>query len=184
MMTYTIKRRTTLPLIALVLTICLFIQSCSEPADKFFGIAILNTNTINDFGTPTLAKHISDETLEFPDIPSSKKKGNEAVTSVNNNVMFMEKSLKDIKALSSGDGSRKEIKEKAIALYEYVIPVYKNEYTAYAELCDKKAPQEQKDEILNAIDQKYSAEFESRYAELLAKGKSFAEQNNIPVDWK
>jgi hypothetical protein len=178
------KDRTTPLFIASLLTICLFLQSCSEPADKFFGVAVLNTNTINDFGTSTLAKHISDETLEFPDIPSSKKKGDEAVISVSNNILYMEKSLKDIKALSASDDSRKEIKEKAIALYEFAIPVYKNEYTAYARLCDSKAPQAQKDEILNTIEQKYSAEFESRYAELLAKGKVFADENNIPVDWK
>ncbi|SDZ79990.1 hypothetical protein [Pedobacter hartonius] len=183
-MPYSINARKTPLSIALLLTISLFFQSCSEPADKFFGVAVLNTNTINDFGTSTLAKHISDETLEFPDIPSSKKKGDEAVTSVNNNVLYMEKSLKDIEALSASDDSRKGIKEKAIALYKFVIPVYKNEYTAYARLCDNKAPQAQKDEILNAVEQKYSAEFESRYAELLAKGKIFAEQNNIPVDWK
>lgn len=183
-MTYTLKSRiTTLP-IFLLLAVFLFLQSCSEPADKFFGVAVLNTNTISDFGTPILAKHINDETTEFPDIPSSKKKGDEAVTSVQNNILYMEKSLNDIKALSASDDTRKTIKDKSAELYEFVIPVYKNEYTAYAKLCDSKAPQAQKDEILKAIEQKYSAEFESRYAELLAMAKVFAQENNLNVDWK
>lgn len=183
-MTYTLKAFTTPLAIVLLLSTCLFLPSCSEPADQFFGAAILNTNTISDFGTTTLAKHIDDETTEFADIPSSKKKGDEASIHVKNNILYMEKSLKDIKALSATDDTRKTIKEESIALYEFVIPVYKNEYTVYAKLCDSKAPQAQKEEILKSIEQKYNAGFESRYAALLAHGKAFAEQNNINVDWK
>jgi len=130
-----------------------------------------------------LAKQINDETLEFPDIPSSKKNGDEAMTRVHNNILYMEKVLKDIKALSANDDSRKVIKEQAIALYEFVIPVYKNEYTAYAKLCDAKAPQVQKDEIITSIEQKYSARFEALYTALLTNGKSFAADNNLNVDW-
>lgn len=95
--------------IALLLVLSLFAQSCAEPADKFFATAILNTNTISDFGTPILVKHINDETVEFPDIPSSKKNGDEAGKLISNNILYMEKSLNDIKALNanSDDISRK-----------------------------------------------------------------------------
>lgn len=168
---------------AAILTLSLTFQSCSEDPDKFFGVAVLNTNTITDFGTPILAKHIDAETTEFPDIPSSKKKGDEAIKLVESNLLYMEKSLKDIKALTANSDDSKEIKAQSIALYEYVIPVYKNEYTAYAKLCDSKAPQAQKDEIIKTIDQKYNAEFEKRYAALLESGKAFAKKNNLNVDW-
>jgi len=167
----------------LLLALSLFLQSCAEPADDFFGVAVLNTNTITDFGTPRLAKQINDETTEFPDIPSSKKNGDEAMIRVQNNILYMEKVLNDIKALSANDDSRKVIKEQAIALYEFVIPVYKNEYTAYAKLCDAKAPQAQKDEIIASIEQKYSARFEALYTALLTNGKAFAEANHLNVDW-
>jgi hypothetical protein len=167
----------------LLLFTCVILQSCAEPADNFFGVAVLNTNTITDFGTPILAKHINDQTVEFADIPSSKKKGNEALTYVQNNLLYMEKSLKDIKALSAGDDSRKDIKEKSVALYEFVIPVYKNEYSAYARLCDSKAPQAQKDEIIAKIEKMYNAGFETRYSALLSVGKAFAAENNLNVNW-
>ncbi|AMR31658.1 hypothetical protein A0256_09595 [Mucilaginibacter sp. PAMC 26640] len=169
--------------LALLLTCSLLMQSCSEPADKFFDVAVLNTNTIVDFGTPKLAKHINDETTEFPDIPSSKKKGDEASIYVKNNILFMEKALKDIKALTANDDHRKAIKEQSVALYEFVIPVYQNEYTAYAKLCDAKASQAQKDEIIRSIEEKYSAQFEKHYAALLSKGKAFAKDNNLNVTW-
>lgn len=164
-------------------TLVALLQSCSETPDRFFGVAILNTNTISDFGTPVLAKHINDETIEFADIPSSKKKGDEAQKNLENRILYMEKSLNDIKALSGSGQERKDIKEQSIALYEFVIPVYKNEYTAYAKLCDTKASQEEKDQIIKSIEQKYNAGFEKRYAALLTSGKAFASDNNLNVNW-
>jgi hypothetical protein len=169
---------------ALLIIFSLSVQSCAEPAERFFGTAILNTNTISDFATPTLAKHINDETTEFPDIPSSKKKGDEAVKLVQNNILYMEKSLSDIKSMNANSEDRKVIKEKSIALYEFVIPVYKNEYTNYAKLCDTKADQAKKDELANAIEQKYSAKFEKMYTELMEIGKVFAAENKLDVSWK
>lgn len=169
--------------IAFLIIFSVSMQSCSEPADQFFATAVLNTNSINDFATPILAKHINDETTEFPDIPSSKKNGDEAGKMVQNNILYMEKSLKDIKALNANSDDRKAIKDKSIALYEFVIPVYKNEYIKYAQLCDTKADQTKKDELSNAIEQKYGAQFEKKYAELLETGKIFAKKNNLNVDF-
>lgn len=169
---------------ALLIIFSLSAQSCAEPAERFFGTAILNTNSISDFATPTLAKHINDETTEFPDIPSSKKKGDEAGKLVQNNIMYMEKSLSDIKSMNANSEDRKVIKEKSIALYEFVIPVYKNEYTNYAKLCDTKADQAKKDELANAIEQKYGAKFEQMYTDLMETGKVFAAENKLDVSWK
>jgi len=168
-------------ILAVVLVLCF--TSCSESADTFFGKAVLNTNMINDFGTPILAKRINDQTIEFPDIPSSKNKGDEAVNDVKNKILYLEKSLNDIKALADGDDLRKTIKNESIALYEYVIPVYKNEYMSYAKLCDGKAPQEQKDKIIKAIEQKYYPTFEAKYDALLTNAKVFAHKNNLNVNW-
>lgn len=68
-------------------------------------------------------------------------------------------------------------------MYQLVIPVYKNEYLAYAKLCDSKGSQSAKDEIINSIDQKYGAGFEQNFNALMEKGKAYAQQNNIQVNW-
>jgi len=169
--------------LAILFIFSMSMQSCAEPADKFFATAILNTNTINDFATPTLAGHINAETKEFPDIPSSKKNGDEAGKMVENKILYMEKSLNDIKALSANSDDRKVIKEKSIALYEFVIPVYKNEYTNYAKLCDSKADETQKEALAQSIEQKYGPTFEKMYTDLMETGKTFATENNLNVDW-
>ncbi|AMP99000.1 hypothetical protein AY601_2099 [Pedobacter cryoconitis] len=168
--------------LAIAATSILLLQSCAETADKFFDVAVLNTNFVSRFATPSMAKQIDGATLEFPDIPSSKKKGDEAVNSIKNDILYIEKSLKDVKALSAS-GERKVIQDQAVDLYEYVLPVYKNEYTAYAKLCDAKAPQEQKDKLIKSIEEKYNTGFEKKYSILLENGKAFAEENNLNVKW-
>jgi len=167
-----------LSVVALLLSACF-----GESPQRFFDISILNTNMITDFATPRLSKSIDDQTKEYPDIPSSKKKGNEAVEFVTNKVLYLEQSLEKIKKLSTSGEDTKEIKAISTQLYELVIPVYKNEYMAYAKLCDSKGSQQEKETMAAAIDAKYAASFEQKYNALLEKGKRYAEENNLPVDW-
>jgi len=168
---------------AILILITLFFSACTETPEHFFDITILNTNMINDFASPDLARHLNDETKEYPDIPSSKKKGNEATTSLNNKILYLEQSLEKVKRLSTSGDEEKEIKALSQQLYELVIPVYKNEYLAYAKLCDSKGSQSAKDEIINSIDQKYGARFEQNFNALMEKGKAYAQKNNIQVNW-
>jgi len=161
----------------------LFFSACSETPERFFDIAILNTNMINDFASEDLARHINDETKEYPDIPSSKKKGDEAAVSLNNKILYLEQSLEKVKKLSASGEEEKEIKALSQQLYELVIPVYKNEYLTYAKLCDSKGSQSAKDEIIKNIDEKYGARFEEHFNALMEKGKVYAQEHNIQVNW-
>lgn len=171
-------------LFACLLTTLLLLSACSIPEspEKFFDIAILNTNVFNDFASPGLIRHIDQESAEFPDIPSSKKKGDEATIFVTNKVLYIEQSLEKVKKLSAS-GDNKDIKALSVALYELVLPVYKNEYMAYAKLCDSKAGQPEKDALAKSITEKYGVNFEQKYTSLMEKGKLFAEANNINVNW-
>lgn len=166
------------------LSFCLlFLSACSESPEKFFDITILNTNVLNDFASPTLARHINDETKEFPDIPSSKKNGTEAATTVQNKILYLEQSLAKIKALSPSGDEEKAIQNQAAKVYEMVLPVYKNEYINYAKLCDAKGSEEDKKAAAIQIEEKYAAAFEKAYADLLEKGKAYASKHNIQVNW-
>ncbi|CAH0246507.1 MULTISPECIES: hypothetical protein [unclassified Pedobacter] len=171
------------PFVSLLILLSLLLSACSETPAHFFDITILNTNMINDFASADLARHINDETKEYSDIPSNKKKGNEAATNLNNKILYLEQSLEKVKKLSTSGDEEKEIKALSQQLYELVIPVYKNEYLAYAKLCDSKGSQSAKDEIINSIDQKYGARFEQNFNALMEKGKAYAQKNNIQVNW-
>lgn len=170
-------------LFSILILFTLFFSACSETPERFFDIAILNTNMINDFASADLARHINDETKEYPDIPSSKKKGNEAATNLNNKILYLEQSLEKVKKLSASGEEEKEIKALSQQLYELVIPVYKTEYLAYAKLCDSKGSQADKDAMVENIDQKYGARFEQNFNSLMEKGKTYAQEHNIQVNW-
>jgi len=163
--------------------VILFLSSCSESPENFFDITILNTNVINDFASPNLAHSIEAEAKEFPDIPSSKKKGDEAATMVNYKILYVEQSLDKVKKLSASGDEEKELQELSTRLYELVIPVYKNEYMAFAKLCDAKGSQSSKDALIEEINKKYGASFEQNFNLLNEKGKAFAAKHNIQVTW-
>lgn len=169
--------------LSILTLLTLFFSACSETPERFFDIAILNTNMINDFASEDLARHINDETKEYPDIPSSKKKGDEAAVSLNNKILYLEQSLEKVKKLSASGEEEKEIKALSQQLYELVIPVYKNEYLTYAKLCDSKGSQSAKDDIIKNIDEKYGARFEEHFNALMEKGKVYAQKHNIQVNW-
>lgn len=138
---------------------------------------------VNDFASPDLARHINDETKEFPDIPSSKKKGTEARAAINNKIIYLEQSLDKVKKLSASETEEAEIKKLSIQLYELVITVYKNEYMTYAKICDDKGDQATKDAVIQKIGQQYNRRFEQIFSALMEKGKVFAKENNIQVNW-
>lgn len=91
--------------------------------------------------------------------------------------------MNDIKTLNANSDDRKAFKEKSLALYEFVIPIYKNDYTNYAKLCDSKADPTKKEEAVKLIEQKYSSTFEKMYIDLMDAGKAFANQNKLNVNW-
>ncbi|UII34613.1 hypothetical protein LVD17_12425 [Fulvivirga ulvae] len=109
-------------------------------------------------------------------------KGDEAQEVVNAKIQWMEKLIADIKELSTTEKT-KEIKDISIQLYGLCLSAYQNEYSAYARLCDTHAPKEEKIALLKSIEEKYIPEYEELYGELIMKGKAFAEENNLNVNW-
>lgn len=77
----------------------------------------------------------------------------------------------------------KEMIDASIKLYEYIIPVYKNEYSELALLYDNSAPEEQIVKMTNSIHDNYFRGFTERYSKLISAGKTYAEKNSIKVHW-
>lgn len=162
----------------------LFFTACQAPSpENFFGKVVLNTNLIADFAPDRFGKRLEQETVEFADIPSSKNAGDEAQKTVDIKIQTVEKALKDINALHVSDDDAKALKEKSIALFEKVLPVYKNEYTAYAKLCDKKGSTEEKQVLLQKIQQDYMPGIDKTFDEVYVLGKAYAEKHNLNVNW-
>lgn len=165
------------------LTTLFFVACQSASPDKFFGLVVLNTNLIADFDPATFGKRLEQETVEFPDVPASKKNGDEAQKIVAMKILSVEKAIKDIEALNVSDEDAKVLREQSVKLFEAVLPVYKNEYTAYAKLCDTKAPDEEKQVVLQKIEKDYAPNVDQLFEGVYTLGKQFAEKHNLNVKW-
>lgn len=171
-------------LFVIFMSASLLFTACQAPnPESFFGKVVLNTNLVADFAPDRFGKRLEQETVEFADISSSKKTGDEAQKSVDIKIQTVEKALKDINALNVSDDDAKALKEKSIALFEKVLPVYKNEYTAYAKLCDTKGSAEKKQELLQKIQQDYMPGIDKTFDEVYVLGKAYAEKHNLNVNW-
>lgn len=169
-------------IILALVTLSFFACQSSSP-DKFFGQVVLNTNLIADFDPATFGKRLEEETVEFPDVPSSKKNGNEAQEIVRIKIMSVEKAINDIKNLHVSDEDAKALQEQSVKLFEAVLPVYKNEYTAYAKLCDEKGPQEEKNVLLEKIERENLPAINSLFDSVYDLGKKYAEKHQLNVNW-
>jgi hypothetical protein len=92
----------------------------------------------------------------------------------------VEANFEKVKAIGSNEET-KEMLNASLALYEFVIPVYKNEYTQLAKLYDEGAPAEQIAALEKTIQEKYGARFEELYNAVGTTGKAYAAKHNIPV---
>ncbi|MDM1296146.1 hypothetical protein HX021_17815 [Sphingobacterium sp. N143] len=171
-------------LFIICLSTSLFFTACQSPSpETFFGKVVLNTNLIADFTPERFGKHLEQETVEFPDVPASKKVGDEAQKTVALKIQVVEKALGDIRGLNVSDEDAKELKEQSIQLFEKVLPVYKNEYTAYAKLCDSKGSDEEKQALLQKIDKDYMPDINTVFDRVYVLGKAYAEKHNLNVNW-
>lgn len=174
------KRITTL--FVAFLGLLIGITSCNNPSpDSFFQTAVLNVNIIRDFASENLLRELAGQAVEFEGHPESKKNGNEAQQVIENKVAYIKQTIERIDALTPPDDNAKVIKEKSLALFNFVLPVYENEYMQMAKLADSKATKEDLEGLAIKIDEKYAEEFEKKHDEIFMLGKAYAEENGLNV---
>lgn len=156
-------------------------SACTNPTpENYFDKAVLNTNIVNDFGSEPLTKMLIAYGVKHEGTAPEMK--NPAETFIDSKVQYITKQLKDIKDLKETDETRNMLKT-SVALFEYVLPVYKNEYMALAKLSDDGGTQDDILSLGKEIDQKYGVRFDSLYDVLTEEGKKYAAAHNINVKW-
>ncbi|SEM59562.1 hypothetical protein SAMN04488505_105139 [Chitinophaga rupis] len=168
--------------IASLLVLCwLFLLAACNTAtpENYFDRAVLNTNLFNDFASDHFTNMLVAYTVKHEGV---QQQNITATKVVENDVLSIEKALHDVKALPETDET-KEMLQTSIALHEYVLPVYKNEYMALAKLCDNGASKEEIAAKGQEINSKYAKRFEEQSEKLMNLGKAYAKAHNINVNW-
>ena len=101
---------------------------------------------------------------------------------IDDKITSLETQIAKIRKLKETEDSR-DILRASIALHEYALPVYRNEYEQLAKLYDEGATQEQIESLAMAIETKYRPGFKTLFDRLMAAGKPYAARHNIKVQW-
>jgi len=101
---------------------------------------------------------------------------------IESKIQFIDEQYDNVKSLKITDDS-KDIMDASLALYSFVLPVYKTEYTQLAKLYDNNESKDQIETLTKLIHDKYFPRFEEHYKKLIAAGKVYAAKHNIKVNW-
>jgi len=165
--------------LAIAMTVILAACNTTTP-DQYFGIAVLNSNLVSGF-----ANRRDFSELQQPSAVLQKDNTVGTATriqTVETKILILEGALTKVKDLSESEET-KPMKDAAIALYEFVLPVYKNEYTELAKKYDAGAKPEELEKDMANIYEKYYKEYDARYNTLMELGKKYAEAHNLNVKW-
>lgn len=167
--------------LAPLLLACWLLVSCnSNTPRQYFERASLNCNLLYGFAGYDLKRDLSTPSEKLVDANTMKMAPVSRTEVVKEKLARAEENYQKVKDLGS-NAAADEMLKAAAALYEFVIPVYKNEYAQLAALYDANAPAEKIAAAEKSITDKYAAAFEVLYNKVMKSGTSYAEKNGIEV---
>lgn len=163
-------------------TIASLLPSCHDSPKTCFDQAVLNCNMLHGF-----AGRGMEQQLESPSVKlaPSQPGGTAPMTRkevVDGKIAFVEESLAKVKKLRQTDDTRGII-EASIALQEYVLGVYRDDYQQLAKLYDTGAPPAEIAQLAAAVAMKHGPRYQTLSDQLTTAGKTYAAKHNIKVIW-
>lgn len=169
-------------LLPLVVCSCL-VSSCETTTpQQYFDRAVLNGNLMHGFAGSGMERQLKEPSVKLVDPAGSEFVAMKRKEVIDNKLLSIEDAYVKVKKLKETEDTR-ELLQASRALYEYVLPVYRNEYRELARLYDEGAPANEIEALGHSIEEKYRAGFESRMGALRAVGEPFAARHGIQVRW-
>lgn len=168
--------------IALFIVAVFLLSSCTMTSpERYFDIAVLNSNTISQFG----GKEIYDWLRTQPQTYDEKSK--QMVTSsyvdyVKFKFSYAEKALRDIEALTVTEDTKPMI-EASRDLFSYAVDKERSGYVSIAAMKDHHASDEEIKAAAIDFNKQFQAEFGQKYDKMIEIGKAYAGKHNIKADF-
>jgi uncharacterized protein YcfL len=164
-----------------LIVVCFLLAGCSSKTPRqYFEQASLNCNLLYGFAGYELKRDLSMPQEKLVDEKTMKMAPVTRTETVKEKLVRVEENYEKVKALGSSDDS-KEMINASLALYEFVLPVYKKEYVELAALYDGNAEAGKIEAATKNITDKYAAKFEELYNNVVKSGTSYAEKHGIEV---
>jgi hypothetical protein len=168
-------------IITALLLASLTLSSCNNASPQdYFGQAALNCNLLYGFAGNELKRDLAQQQEKLVDASTMKMEKITRAEVVKEKLARVEENYAKVKLLGS-NADANEMLKASTALYAFVIPVYKNEYTQLAALYDDNAPADKIAAASKNIADKYAAKFEELYNNVVKAGTAYAEKNDIEV---
>lgn len=165
----------------LLFAISLLLFSCSSTSpDQYFGRAALSSNLLYGFASDGFHREFASPSEKLVDASSGKTAPMKRAEVLKTKVDAVEEAYANVKRLKIADDNR-EMLNASLALYEFVLPVYKNEYQALANLYDSGADTAKIAAKERFIVETYAGKFGQLYDALHAAGKKYATEHGIKV---
>ena len=161
----------------------LILASCNTVSnERYFDLAVLNCNTLTGFADDGLLRELDNPSLKLKDGTKDQPIAMKRIEVIASKVRSIEHDFNNLKELK-GTNDTKEMLHASIALYSYVLPVYKTAYMQLAILYDGGAPKMERAILEQNIHDKYHPEFKKLYDKLIDLGKRYAAEHHIDVRW-
>ncbi len=161
----------------------LLLSACNTTTpEEYFDIAVLNINMLHRFANEGLSRELKSPSVKMSEnnkepVPMKRSEV------INMKIQFIEENFNRLEKLKETDDS-KDIIQASLALYKFVLPVYKSEYTQLADLYDSGAQPGQIESLSGSIHDKYFRGFDELYKNLMSAGKIYAAKHDIKVKWE
>jgi len=172
-------------LFALFLVACsgLALISCdSSSPENYFNTAVLSCNTTHGFASTGLQRELESPAVKMKDDDKNSFSPMKRKEVLDDKIQAITANLARLKHLKETADTR-ELINASVTLYEYVLPVYENEYRELARLYDDEASAESIVSYTQLIHDKYYSGYIELMDKLIDAGKPFAEKHNIKVNW-
>lgn len=160
----------------------LFTACTASSPEQYFDLTVLNCNMMNGFAGEGLRRELESPSVKLVEGTKDQTEPMKRKEIIDNKIQMIESNFEKIKQLELTDDT-KEMLQSSVALYQYVLPVYKNEYQQLARLYDESATKAQIESLEQLIENKYYSNFETLFNTLTATAKPYAAKHNIQVKW-
>jgi uncharacterized lipoprotein YehR (DUF1307 family) len=157
------------------------VAACEQTTpEQYFARAVLNSNLLYGFAGSGMQRQLASPSVKLTDAKTGASAPMKRAEVLKDKLDSLQSNFEKVKALSNKDDTKEMIKA-SLALYEFALPVYRNEYQALAALYDSGAAAEKIAALEKSIADKYAAKFQALHRELITAGKVYAAKHNIKV---
>jgi hypothetical protein len=154
--------------------------SCKPEPREYFDQATLNMNSFYGFAGTVMQREFASPSVKLVNVKTLESAPMTRAEVLEQKLTQLEAAYKKVKGLPMNDDA-KEMITASLALFDYTLPVYKNEYKELAALYDSNAGADKIAELEKMINEKYEPRFIGLYNTLLDKGQAYAKKHGIEV---